>query len=99
MLAFMFCLYSIFAVWRKDRRHPERKAAVSEHIPLTWGMLGSLLMIPQILGVIYAGWFTLTEAAGIGVVYAFVLKVFFKRTITVHLLLDALRESVVTSFI
>src|SRR3546814_24960 len=97
MLAFMFCLYSIFAVWRKDRRHPERKAAVSEHIPLTWGMLGSLLMIPLILGGIYAGWFTPTEAAGIGVVYAFVLTVFFKRTMTWQRFLDAMRDSVVTS--
>jgi len=97
MLAFMFCLYSIIWVWYKDRRHPEKKASRAEHIPLTWGMLGSLLMIPLILGGIYAGWFTPTEAAGIGVVYALVLTVFFKRTLTWQRFVDALRDSVVTS--
>jgi C4-dicarboxylate transporter DctM subunit len=97
MLAFMFCLYSIWWVWRKDKRHPEKRAARSGHIPLTWGMLGSLLMIPLILGGIYAGWFTPTEAAGIGVIYAFVLTVFFKRTLTWQRFVDALRDSVVTS--
>jgi C4-dicarboxylate transporter DctM subunit len=54
-------------------------------------------MIPLILGGIYAGWFTPTEAAGIGVIYAFVLTVFFKRTLTWQRLVDALRDSVVTS--
>ena len=66
-------------------------------IPLTWGMLGSLLMIPLVLGGIYVGWFTPTEAAGIGVVYALLLTVVFKRTMTWRLFWDAMRDSVVTS--
>ncbi len=97
MLAFMFCLYSIYWVWHKDRRNPAKRAVRSGHIPLTWGMLGSLLMIPLVLGGIYAGWFTPTEAAGIGVIYAFVLTAFFKRTLTWGRFLDAVRDSVVTS--
>jgi C4-dicarboxylate transporter DctM subunit len=97
MLAFIFCVYSVYAVWRKERRQPETKAPDIGHIPLTWGMLGSLLMIPLILGGIYVGWFTPTEAAGIGVVYAFVLTTFFKRTMTWQRFIDAVRDSVVTS--
>jgi C4-dicarboxylate transporter DctM subunit len=97
MLAIMFCLYSIFAVWLKERHLPKKEETEHVVIPLTWGMLGSLLMIPLILGGIYAGWFTPTEAAGIGVVYAFLLTVFFKRTMTWQRFLDALRDSVVTS--
>lgn len=97
MLAFIFCVYSVYAVWRKERKHPETTTRNTEHIPLTWGMLGSLLMIPLILGGIYAGWFTPTEAAGIGVVYAFVLTTFFKHTMTWQRFIDAVRDSVVTS--
>ena len=43
------------------------------------------------------GWFTPTEAAGIGVVYALLLTVVFKRTMTWRLFWDAMRDSVVTS--
>lgn len=97
MLAFMFCLYSIFAVWRKQKNSSREKETEHVAIPLTWGMLGSLLMIPLILGGIYAGWFTPTEAAGIGVVYALALTVLFKRTMTWQRLVDAFRDSTVTS--
>jgi C4-dicarboxylate transporter DctM subunit len=97
MLAFMFCLYSIYWAWNKTQRGGVKQSIAREHVPLTWGMLGSLLMIPLILGGIYTGWFTPTEAAGVGVVYAFILTTFFKRTLTWSRLVDALRDSVVTS--
>lgn len=97
MLAFMFCLYSIFAVWRKRKNSSRENETEHVAIPLTWGMLGSLLMIPLILGGIYAGWFTPTEAAGIGVVYALALTALFKRTMTWQRLVDAFRDSTVTS--
>lgn len=97
MLAFMFCLYSIWWAWRKEWRSGIRQALARENIPLTWGMLGSLLMIPLILGGIYTGAFTPTEAAAVGVVYAFVLTAVFKRTLTWQRLIDSLRDSVVTS--
>ncbi|HEX7387732.1 MAG TPA: TRAP transporter large permease subunit [Castellaniella sp.] len=97
MLAFMFCLYSIYWAWNRSRRGSIQQSIAREHVPLTWGMLGSLLMIPLILGGIYTGWFTPTEAAGVGVIYAFFLTTCFKRTLTWPRFVDALRDSVVTS--
>ena len=97
MLAFMFCLYSIYWVWNKERKSGVKHETPRSHVSLTWGMLGSLLMIPLILGGIYTGWFTPTEAAGVGVIYAFFLTAFFKRTLTWQRFADAVRDSVVTS--
>lgn len=97
MLALMFCMYSIYKVWRTGYAGGTERQAARAHIPYTWGMLGSLLMIPLILGGIYTGWFTPTEAAGVGVVYSFVLTAFFKRTLSWKRFVDAVRDSVVTS--
>ncbi|MGB6154998.1 MAG: TRAP transporter large permease subunit, partial [Castellaniella sp.] len=97
MLAAMFCLYSIYWAWRRNRRSGGKVSISREHVPFTWGMWGSLFMIPLILGGIYTGWFTPTEAAGVGVIYAFILTTFFKRTLTWQRFIDAVRDSVVTS--
>jgi C4-dicarboxylate transporter DctM subunit len=97
MLAFMFCLYSIYWAWNKARKGAVAPAIARLYVPFTWGMIGSLLMIPLILGGIYTGWFTPTEAAGVGVIYAFVLTAFFKRTLTWSRFINAVRDSVVTS--
>ncbi|HET8597095.1 MAG TPA: TRAP transporter large permease subunit [Castellaniella sp.] len=97
MLAFMFCLYSIYWAWRRNRRSGGQIAIGREHVPFTGGMWGSLFMIPLILGGIYTGWFTPTEAAGVGVIYATLLTAFFKRTLTWQRFVDAVRDSVVTS--
>jgi C4-dicarboxylate transporter DctM subunit len=97
MLAAMFCLYSIYWAWRRNQRSSGKVSISREHVPFTWGMWGSLFMIPLILGGIYTGWFTPTEAAGVGVIYAFILTTFFKRTLTWQRFIDAVRDSVVTS--
>ncbi|MGB3836981.1 TRAP transporter large permease [Castellaniella sp.] len=97
MLAAMFCLYSIYWAWRRNQRSGGKVSISREHVPFTWGMWGSLFMIPLILGGIYTGWFTPTEAAGVGVIYAFILTTFFKRTLTWQRFIDAVRDSVVTS--
>lgn len=94
MLAALFALYTVFAASRQTGVSPQRRR---EDIALSWGMLGSVLMIPLVLGGIYLGWFTPTEAAAVGVVYALVLTAGFKRTLTAPLLWEATRDSVVIS--
>jgi C4-dicarboxylate transporter, DctM subunit len=97
LLALLFSLYTVLAAWRKIAKgtvvytHDDRK------ITITGGMIGSLLMIPLVLGGIYVGWFTPTEAAGVGVVYALLLTALFKRTMTWERFWSATRDSVVTS--
>ena len=63
MLALLFSLYTVLAAWRQENKGAAVPQASERKIPLTWGMFGSLLMIPLVLGGIYVGWFTPTEAA------------------------------------
>lgn len=65
--------------------------------PLTIGMLGSFLMIVVVLGSIYSGLATPTEAAAVGVAYALVLTFAVKRTLGARLLWLATLDSVKTS--
>ncbi len=93
MLALLFAVYTVFA----SVRHPIAHSAAVAKPPFNWGMLGSLLMIPIVLGGIYLGWFTPTEAAAVGVVYALLLTGLVKRTLSLHDLWEAMKDTVVTS--
>lgn len=105
MLAGLFSIYTIFRMLGSSL--PETAIPVSQPgaavagnnppTPLTWGMLGSLLMIVVVLGSIYIGWATPTEAAAIGVAYALVLTIAVKRTLGSKLLWFATLDSVKTS--
>ena len=97
MLAVLFSAYSVVATWRQRRSGLAVAQPEGRDIPITPGMIGSLLMIPIVLGGIYIGWFTPTEAAGVGVVYALLLTVFVKRSMSLRLFWSATRDSVVTS--
>lgn len=96
MLMMLFIIYSIYAM-RNHNTDTNEKEKPQEIVPITVNMIGSLMMIPVVLGGIYAGWFTPTEAAGVGVVYAFILTVFFKRTMTWSHFKQATMSSVGTS--
>lgn len=97
MLAVLFSIYTVFAARRQIRLGIANPAASGDEITLNWEMLGSLLMIPVVLGGIYIGWFTPTEAAAVGVVYALALTAFVKRTLTWPLFWAASRDAVITS--
>ena len=100
MLAVLFALYTVFDAMRKPMPHAhaaDGSRAPADKPPFTWGMLGSLLMIPIVLGGIYLGWFTPTEAAAVGVAYAMILTMLIKRTLGLGGLWQAMRDSVVTS--
>ncbi len=97
MLATLFIVYTVLASRRQIKRGSGPPASTRGKIPVTRGMVGSLLMIPLVLGGIYLGWFTPTEAAAVGVVYALALTVGLKRTMTWKLLWQASLDSVVTS--
>ena len=63
----------------------------------TWSALGALLLPIIILGGIYSGVFTPTEAAAVGVVYALLLGFFIYREIQVIDLPDALLKAMETA--
>jgi len=97
MLAALFSIYTVFAAMRQIRRGIAKPVSTEGKIPLTASMFGSIAMIVIVLGGIYLGFFTPTEAAAVGVVYALIFTAVFKRTLTLPLFWRAVRDSVVTS--
>lgn len=86
-----------------DQLSPEERAAEAELMSMK-GRLKAfkraflpLLMPIIILGGIYGGIFTPTEAAAVAVGYAFILGVFVYRTLTVQKLMEVLRNSVIST--
>jgi len=107
MLAVLFSMYTIWATVRAlpseapDNKHVQATSddnPISHDLPsMSWGMIGSLLMIIVVLGSIYAGLATPTEAAAIGVAYALALTAWIKRTLGWRKLAQAAQDSVMTS--
>jgi len=97
MLAALFSIYTVFAAMRQIRRGIAKPVSTEGKIPLTASMFGSIAMIVIVLGGIYLGFFTPTEAAAVGVVYALIFTAVFKRTLTLPLFWRAVRDCVVTS--
>jgi C4-dicarboxylate transporter DctM subunit len=97
MLAALFSIYTVFAAMRQIRRGIAKPVSTEHKIPLTLSMFGSIAMIVIVLGGIYLGFFTPTEAAAVGVAYALVFTALFKRTLTLPLFWRAVRDSLVTS--
>src|ERR1044071_8724380 len=78
MLATLLGLTTFYRAWRNDYpRMP--KASWAERIVSFRKCVWGLLLIMIVLGGIYAGIFTPTEAAAISAVYAFVIAVFVYR--------------------
>ncbi len=94
MLALMFAAYTI-VVSLLDRTKQLPKD--TSKIPLTFEMFGIIAMIFIVLGGIYLGYFTPTEAAAAGVAYALAFTVFVKRTLTLRLFWAATRDTVASS--
>jgi C4-dicarboxylate transporter DctM subunit len=110
MLAVLFIVYTMVAVTVKRNRvttnsiggpSDENNSRIgteeNARVRLSTNMLLSLFMIPLVLGGIYLGMFTPTEAAAVGTVYALILTFVFKRTLTLRLFWKAARDTVLVS--
>jgi len=99
-LCLMVAIY-IAARIKKLPRQP--KASLGERLRLFWDALWGLLLIFIVMGGIYGGVFTPTEAAAVAAVYAFFAAVFIYRDLHItdvpRVLLDSGRVSVMLLFI
>jgi C4-dicarboxylate transporter, DctM subunit len=77
----------------------DQKASFKERLDGFKSAFLALLMPLIILGGIYGGIFTPTEAAAVAVIYAFVIGAFVYRTINFKVMMKALTESAVTTSI
>ncbi|UZE47952.1 TRAP transporter large permease [Rhodopseudomonas sp. P2A-2r] len=78
MLATLLGFTTFYRAWKNDYPRLPRASWAQRWVAFRrciWG----LLLILVVLGGIYAGWFTPTEAAAVSAVYAFVIAVFVYR--------------------
>jgi C4-dicarboxylate transporter DctM subunit len=78
MLATLLGLTTFYRAWKNDYPRMPKASWHARWVAFRKCMWG-LLLILIVLGGIYAGWFTPTEAAAVSAVYAFVIAVFVYR--------------------
>lgn len=94
LLTVLFICYIVFASWDKPREprssHAEKMKSLRENI---WGLFLPVIII----GGIYTGIFTPTEAAAVGTVYALAITFFVYRSVTIQDMPAILRSTIKTS--
>ncbi|MDR5651185.1 TRAP transporter large permease [Ruixingdingia sedimenti] len=86
-----------WTVWRNpDAAPPAARAPWRDRIQALGGVWAALLLFVVVIGGIYSGFFTATEAAGFGAFGAFVIAL-VRRQLTLHKLYDILLDSARTS--
>ena len=96
LIGVLFCGYVYFKSRRrgwKARRSYTRAEALQILREGLWGLLLPVI----VLGGIYTGWFTPTEAAAVSVVYALIVEIFLYRQVKIADLPQICRESAVLS--
>ncbi len=98
LLGVLFYLFAVrYTVWRTPEAGPPGALTPSaERWKALSGVLGVLLLFVLVMGGIYAGVFTPTEAAGVGAGGAFLIAL-YKRSLTPVIMLNILRDTVRTS--
>lgn len=94
LLTVLFICYIVFASWDKPREprssHAEKMKSLRENI---WGLFLPVIII----GGIYTGIFTPTEAAAVVTVYALAITFFVYRSVTIQDMPAILRATIKTS--
>jgi len=97
MLAAIFALWCMAVAWRTGQGRREPRASIGEIWEALRRSIWALALPPFILGGMYAGIFTATEAAGVGAMAALVIAVLVYRNLgwrdVWHSALDAARTS------
>lgn len=97
----LLSLLFITTIYVQTRIHPEigppgPKYGFDERLRSLRGTWGLLLLFLVVIGGLYTGWFTPTEAAGVGAFGAFVIT-FIKRRLSWPTLMAALKETTRTT--
>lgn len=95
-LAVVLILTNSLLARKWDIRVSEKKYTVKEILASTWHAAGTLFMPILVLGGIYRGIFTATEAAAVACIYALLVSICYK-SMTVKKLFEILKKSAVVS--
>lgn len=93
LIAVVFIIINIVYAVKNGLKPTKEKHSFTEIAKSTWNALGVLLLPIIVLGGIYGGVFTATEAGAICVVYSVVLGLLY-RELTFKSFLDALKKTV-----
>lgn len=99
LLMFLLIVVNIFISIKnpKIKNKKRKKFSFKELAINTWRAMGALLLPIIILGGIYSGIFTPTEAAAVGVVYSLIVGVFIYKEIKIKDLPNSLVKSLETA--
>jgi C4-dicarboxylate transporter DctM subunit len=95
ILGFMVAISVVTRIW-PDISHPGEKSTLAQKLKALGNTWGVLLLFALVIGGIYLGIFTPTEAAGVGAVGAFVISG-LRRRLTFQAIREALLETVTTT--
>jgi len=95
-IAMLLILTNIFSCAKKGIKSKYKRVAFREFLKITARAVFVLLLPLIILGGIYGGIFTATEAAAVGTAYALILSIAYKQ-LTLKKLVEAARKTVYTS--
>ena len=93
LLAGVMLMTGIYFLARKRHLPKMQPASWHEIIASAWEAVWGLLLIVIIIGGIYSGMFTATEAAAVAAVYAFIIAVFIYRDLKYHQIPKVLTDS------
>lgn len=98
LLGVILYLFAVaWTVWRNPEAGPPgEKTTTAEKLEAMKGVWGTLILFGVVMGGIYGGVFTPTEAAGIGAGGAFLIAL-MRRTLTFRILIDILVETAHTT--
>lgn len=96
LLALSYIIINTVYALKNDIKRNEEKYTVTERLQLTWKALGVLMLPIIVLGGIYGGIFTPTEAASVCVIYSIILGLIYK-SLNWNKLIFAMQRTVGTS--
>ena len=98
IIGILFYLGAVrYTIWRRPESGPSaEKQTWSQRLQALSSVWGVLLLFAVVMGGIYGGVFSPTEAAGIGAVGAFLFAL-FRKTLTFKIVFEILEESALTS--
>jgi C4-dicarboxylate transporter DctM subunit len=97
MMAAIFAGWACFVAWRTRQGQREKRATLREIGVALRRSFWALMLPPFILGGMYLGWFTATEAAGAGALAALLIAVFIYRNLSWRDVWDSARDAARTS--
>lgn len=97
LLALLYCLLVIIRALRGDIKVVEPRSSWRERFESVKRAFWGLAIIPVIIGGMYVGWFTPTEAAAVGVALALIVSGLIYRTLKIRDMIPTLMEALTPS--